>query len=74
VLPNGSPDLSNASPEDLHSYLGLLTTAYEAMGTYIHWLRIITGAESAVADGKTNLAEIYASERKASDSDVLQTM
>jgi type II secretory pathway pseudopilin PulG len=74
LLPNGRPDLSNASPDDLHTYLGLLTTAYEAMGTYIHWLRIITGAESAVADGKADLAEIYASERKASDNDVLQTM
>jgi hypothetical protein len=74
VLPNGSPDLSNASQEDLHTYLGLLTTTYEAMGTYIHWLRIITGAESAIADGKMSLAEIYASERKASDRDDLQTM
>jgi hypothetical protein len=74
VLPNGSPDLSNASPADLRTYLGLLTTAYEAMGTYIHWLRIITGAESSVADGKTSLPEIYDSERRASDSDVLQTM
>ena len=64
-LPNGDPDLSNASPEDLHTYLGLLTTAYEAIEAYIHWLRIIIGAESAVVDGKINLDEIYASERKS---------
>jgi hypothetical protein len=71
VLPNGGADLSNASPEDLHTYLGLLSNAYEAIDSYIHWLRIITGAESSVVDGKTSLADIYASERKASDSEVL---
>jgi hypothetical protein len=64
TLPNGDPDFSNASSEELHTYLGLLTTAYEAMNAYIHWLRIIIGAESAVVDGKMNLDEIYASERK----------
>jgi hypothetical protein len=71
VLPNGGADLSNASPEDLHTYLGLLSNAYEAIDSYIHWLRIITGAESSVVDGKTSLDDIYASERKASDSEVL---
>jgi hypothetical protein len=71
VLPNGDPDLSNASPEDLHTYLGLLTAAYEAIDAYIHWLRITIGAESAVVDGKTNLDDIFASERKSSGSDVL---
>jgi hypothetical protein len=39
TLPNGDPDLTNASAEDLHIYLGLLTTAYEAIDAYIHWLR-----------------------------------
>jgi hypothetical protein len=71
MLPNGDPDLANASAEDLHIYLRLLTTAYEAIGAYIHWLRIITGAETAVIDGKTKLEEIYAAERHAGDSDVL---
>jgi hypothetical protein len=71
LLPNGGPDLSSASSQDLRTYLGLLTTAYEAMDSYIRWLRIIAGAESAVVDGKTNLDEIYASERKASGSDLL---
>jgi hypothetical protein len=71
-LPNGDPDLSNASSEDLHTYLGLLTTAYEAIEAYIHWLRIINGAESAVVDGKINLDEIYASERKTGGGDFLQ--
>jgi hypothetical protein len=71
-LPNGDPDLSNASLEDLHAYLRLLTTAYEAIEEYIHWLRIIIGAESAVVDGKISLDEIYASERKAGGGDFLQ--
>ena len=71
-LPNGDPDLSNASLEDLHTYLGLLTTAYEAIDAYIHWLRIIIGAESAAIDGKISLDEIYASERKAGGGDILQ--
>ena len=65
VLANGDPDFSSASPEDLHAYLRLLTTAYEAIDAYTEWLRIIIGAASAVADGKTSLDEIYASERKA---------
>ena len=71
-LPNGDPNLSNASVEDLHTYLSLLTTAYEAIEEYIHWLRIIVGAESAVVDGKMRLDEIYASERKAGGGDFLK--
>lgn len=71
-LPNGEPDLSNASAEELHTYLGLLTTAYEAIDAYIHWLRVIIGAESAVVDGKIDLEEIYASERKSGGGDILQ--
>jgi hypothetical protein len=71
-LANGDPDLSNASSEHLHTYLGLLTSSYEAIEAYIHWLRIINGAESAVVDGKINLDEIYAFERKASGDDFLK--
>jgi hypothetical protein len=71
-LPNGDPDFSNASSEDLHTYLGLLTTAYEAIEAYIHWLRTTIGAESAVVDGKIDLDEIYASERKSGGGDFLK--
>ena len=71
-LPNGEPDFSNASSEDLHTYLRLLTTAYEAIEAYIHWLRVMIGAESAVVAGKMNLDEIYASERKTGGGDFLQ--
>lgn len=71
-LSNGDPDLGNASSEDLHTYLGLLTSAYEAIDAYIHWLRIISGAESAIVDGKVSLVEIYASERKVAGGDSLK--
>ena len=71
-LPNGDPDLPNASSEDLHTYLALLTTAYEAIEAYVHWLRIMIGAESAVVDGKANLDEIHASERKTGGGDFLR--
>ena len=72
VLPNGDPDLSGASAEDLHAYLALLSNAYVAIEAYIHWLRIIMGAESAVIEGKTALEDIYASERKGAEGDVLR--
>jgi hypothetical protein len=71
ALPDGDPDLSTASTQDLRTYLGLLTTAYEAIDAYIHWLRVIAGAENAVIEGETKLEEIYASERKAADNDIL---
>jgi hypothetical protein len=50
-LPNGDPDFSNASSEDLHTYLGLLTTAYEAIEAYIHWLRIMIASERKTGGG-----------------------
>ena len=71
-LPNGDPDLANASSEDLHTYLGLLSSAYEAIDAYIHWLRIISGAESAIVDGKIHLDDIYVSERKVAGGDLLK--
>jgi hypothetical protein len=71
-LPNGDPDLSNASSEDIHTYLSLLTTAYEAIDAYIHWLHIIDGAESSIVAGKMSLNEIYASERKLGAGEFLR--
>jgi hypothetical protein len=72
ALPNGDPDLSDASLEDLRTYLGMLTTACEQINVYVRWLRIINGAESAVIDGKTSLQEIYASERKTSGGEIVK--
>jgi hypothetical protein len=70
ALLNGDPDLSKAAAQDLHSYLTLLTTTYEAVIAYNDWVRVLTGAELAIIDGKTNLEEIYASERKVTNEDI----
>ena len=70
---NGVPDLSNASIEDLREYLGLLTTAHTSVEAYVHWLRIIIGAESAVAAGNYRLEDIYAAERKAGSGDSISS-
>jgi hypothetical protein len=64
VLPNGDPDFTKASPEDLHRYLSLLTTTDVAINRYLFWLRMLQGAELAVINGKTSLDELYASEWK----------
>jgi hypothetical protein len=48
------------------------TTAYEAVDAYMHWLRIIIGAETSIAAGRTGLDDIYASERKTAGGDFLQ--
>jgi len=72
LLANGDPDLANVSSDDLHTYLRLLTTAYEAIDAYIHWLRIISGAESAIVDGKIELVDIFASERQFAGGDWLK--
>lgn len=71
-LANGDPDFANASSDDLHIYLRLLTTAYESIDAYIHWLRIIVGAESAIVDGKLRLVDIYSSERRFAGGDLLK--
>jgi len=63
ALPNGSPDFSKASPQDLRTYLTVLTVAHVAINRYVLWLRILSGAEMAVIDGKTTLNDLYASER-----------
>ena len=65
-LSNGAPDFTKASHEDLQTYLGLLTANEVALKNYQDWARILIGAELAVRDGKTNLEEIYASERMKS--------
>ena len=62
-LSDGSADLTSIH-EDLQTYLGLLTAVEVAASNYRHWVRILTGAELAVRDGKTKLEEIYASESK----------
>jgi hypothetical protein len=64
TIPNDGPDFTKASPQDLRTYLTLLTTAYVAVDRYLRMLRVLIGAELAVIDGKTSLDDLYASERK----------
>jgi hypothetical protein len=64
-LPNGEPDFHQASPQDLETYLTLISVEYNATRTYLNWIRLIIGAELAVTSGKLNLEDIYKSEREA---------
>ncbi len=66
---DGAPDLSRASPEDLRTYLGLLTAEIDATSRYLTWIRLLIGAETSIQAGKTDLEDIYAAERKASGSE-----
>jgi hypothetical protein len=45
-----------------------------AIGRYVDWVRVLSGAELAVIDGKTDLEDIYASERKVARTDTRDPM
>jgi hypothetical protein len=64
VLSNGDPDFTKASLQDMHRYLTLLTAGRVSINRYLHWLRMLHGAELAVIDGKTRLDDLYAAEAK----------
>ncbi len=70
TLPDGKPDFSVATPQDLREYLVLLTNSANSIDKYRSWLGILIGAEEAVVAGKDDLKDIYASERKAGVGDV----
>jgi hypothetical protein len=74
ALAKGDPDLTKASPQDLRTYITLLATASVAIGRYVDWVRVLSGAELAVIDGKTDLEDIYASERKVARTDTRDPM
>ena len=65
TLPDGKPDFSVATPQDLRDYLLLLTNSANSIDKYRSWIRILIGAEDAIVAGKGNLNDIFASERKA---------
>ena len=71
TLADGEPDFSVLSRDDLRKYLGLLSDTAQANEKYRSWVGILTGAEKAVAAGKTDLSDIYASERANSVGDVV---
>ena len=62
TLANHERDFSKASAQDQRTYLGLLSNASVAFDRYLYWVRAVIGTEQAVIDGKTSLADIYASE------------
>lgn len=70
ILANGEPDFSVLSRDDLRKYLLLLSDTARANEQYREWLGVLTGAENAVVAGKSDLSDIYASERAASVGEV----
>lgn len=72
TLPDGEPDFSGASRQDLRDDLVLLTNAANSIDGYKTWLRVLIGAEEAVVAEKDDPNEIYASERKAGVGDVMR--
>jgi len=70
-LPNGQPDLSFASPDDLRKYLALLTEHRETLSSLLFSLHLVRGATRAVTAGETRLNAIYAAERDDLSADTL---
>ena len=60
-----STDFSKASPEDLRTYLGLLTAEAEATHILQEWDRNIQGAEETILNGALRLEAILAAEKKS---------
>ena len=63
-----SADFTKASPEDLRTYLGLLTAEAETTSILQEWDRNIQGAEESILNGDLRLESILAAEKKAADS------
>jgi hypothetical protein len=58
-----STDFTKASPEDLRTYLGLLTAEAEATHILQEWDRNLQGAEESILHGDLRLEAILAAER-----------
>jgi hypothetical protein len=59
-----SPDLSNATPADLSTYLDLLAVSYSARRNFLLWTEQLHGGQEAVLDGERNLNRMQHNERK----------
>jgi hypothetical protein len=68
-FPDGQPDLSAASPEDLHRYLTLLSVEEDGNTRTLDSLHLVRGATRAVAGGEANLNAIYQAEHADVASD-----
>jgi hypothetical protein len=71
LLPDGLPDLSRASPEDLRHYLALLAAQNEGAAGLLSSLHQIRGAARAVREGETHLNAIYHAEHADQTADPL---
>jgi hypothetical protein len=58
-------DFTKASPEDLRTYLGLVTSEAEATNILQEWDRNIQGAEETNLHGDLRLEAILAAEKKS---------
>ena len=63
-LPNGTPDLSQASPEDKRVYLKLLNQELDFAANFRDWNGNLVGAEQAILNGDMKLEDILAAEKQ----------
>ncbi len=63
LLPDGTSNFSPASPQDMRTYLGLLTAESEVCLKFYEWNRAAMGVESSINKGHLRLPEIFDSER-----------
>jgi hypothetical protein len=63
-LPDGTPDFSRATHEDMQSYLKLLMAEAAASRDLRIWNRDLIGAENSILTGDHKLADIFAAEKK----------
>ena len=60
-----NPDFAKASPEELRTYLGLLTAETEATRILLEWNYNLVGAEETIFSGSLRLEDILAAEKAA---------
>ncbi len=63
--PDNTIDLSKASPEDLRTYLSLLSAEFESVRIFRIWNRYIFSAQRTILDGDLQLQDIFNAERNA---------
>jgi hypothetical protein len=61
--PQGRPDFSRASSEDLRNYLNLVIAEMGALNVFREWDRNLVGAEEVIAAGNLDLQAIFRAEK-----------
>jgi hypothetical protein len=62
-LGSKTPDFSRADRQDLKNYLDALAAARDSARQYVYWCQEIHGAQTAILEGKRDLASIQKAER-----------